>query len=54
MNLMLTKFEKGWVGPYGKVLSSHVDDYMPYPADDTFIIMSGLEGELEEIKHLIG
>ena len=20
MNLMLTKFEKGWVGPYGKVL----------------------------------
>ena len=39
---MLTKYEKGWIGPYGKVLQSHVNDFMPLPHDDTFIIMSAL------------
>jgi NAD(P)H-flavin reductase len=31
LNLMLTEFEKDWLGPYGKVLDQHVSDYMPPP-----------------------
>lgn len=46
LNLMLTKFEKGWLGPFGKVTKNHVVDFMPPPTqlDDTLIIMSALEG----------
>ena len=53
MNLMLCGFEKGWVGPYGTVNTTHLEEFLPFPSDDTFIIMSALEGPLEEIKRLV-
>jgi NAD(P)H-flavin reductase len=31
LNLMLTEFEKDWLGPYGKVIEEQINDYMPPP-----------------------
>ena len=45
MNLMLNKFQKGWLGPYGAVNIHHLQDYMPMPSEDTMIIMSALDGQ---------
>lgn len=56
MNLMLTKPEKGWLGPFGKVTRDHLYEYLPPPGnkhDDTFILMSALEGELVDIKTMV-
>ena len=50
MNLMLTKFEKGWLGPYGKVTENQIKDFLPGPSVDTFILMSAMEGELSQIR----
>lgn len=44
MNLMMTGFQKGWLGPYGKLMESHVEDFMPPPQSNSMILMSGLEG----------
>ena len=52
-NLMLTKFEKGWLGPYGKVTKDHIKSYIPGPGDETFILMSALEGELSAIRDIV-
>lgn len=42
LNFMLTQFEKGWLGPYDKVMEQHISDYMPPPLANSMIIMSGL------------
>lgn len=31
MNLMLTTFQKGWLGPYGQVTEDYIKDFMPPP-----------------------
>jgi hypothetical protein len=53
MNLFLNKFEKGWVGPYGKLTEDHIRDYMPPANDDTNIILSGSKSQLNEITPIL-
>lgn len=53
MNLMLTSFQKGWLGPYGRITEDYIKDFMPPPVDRQMIIMSGLQGEMAHIPELI-
>ncbi len=53
MNLFLSKFEKGWVGQYGKISQDHIRDYMPPAGDETNLILSGNKSQLDELTPIL-
>jgi hypothetical protein len=38
---MLSENVPGWIGPYGKINESYINDFMPPPTDETIILLSG-------------